>query len=126
MRIQDLVNSVARPRRPRGEPVPAGETQYSVSSFITPQSLVSFPVATGVVVIVWQLAKLLLPFGSSSWVPVITSLAIGVLIFGASVSDERAKISTRDVVIGVPIAVLNSLMLAAAALGIPTAGQNIK
>lgn len=95
----------------------------STGVFITPQSLTSFPVATGVVTAVWALVQRLTSWGNSSWVPLILSLVVGTVIFLINTSEpSAAPQSRRGWVIAVSVAVLNSLFLCAASLGILGSG----
>ena len=105
----------------KGKAIPTGEaTQPGLNVFLTPQSIATFPVASLAVTIVWRLAAKLSPnHGKSSWVPVITALIIGGVIFMGGLSDEDTKPkSTRPWIVSVVVGILNSLFLAAAALGL--------
>ena len=137
MNWRDLVNvrtSSTPPVRKRGEPQPAGakkdgerggENKEATGVFITPQSLATFPVATAAVGIVWKVAETLVP----SWkdaliVPAIISLLLGALLFFISITDPDAKRTSRDLVIGVVVAIINSCYLFASAVGIIGAAKS--
>ena len=120
MAFRDLF--VARPRRThlKGEALAAAAPDGAVGVFITPKSLATFPGASAGVVVIWALAKRLAPtWGASQWVPFIAAIAVGGVIFLSSVSDpDAAPKSTAQWIVAVAIGFLNSLLLAAAALGI--------
>lgn len=125
MRVSNLV--VARPRAVKEErpellagvtaaPPPAPE---AVGAFVTPQSFVSFPVASGLVTLAWALCRQLFPWGSSTVVPAVIALLIGAVIFLVTVSEADARPKTlASWVVAVVVGLFNSLVLLAAALGI--------
>lgn len=96
---------------------PEGE---SVGVFITPKSLMTFPTASLAVSVLSLLAKTLFPDrGGSAWVTVACSLFIGTIIFVATTSDPSVKPQTgRGWFLGTGVALINSLFLAASALGL--------
>jgi hypothetical protein len=101
-----------------GEPTPTA-SGTSTGVFITPQSLTSFPVATGVVTAVWALAQHLTSWGQATWVPLVLSLVVGGVIFLINTSvPSAAPKSTSDWLIAISVAMLNSLFLCSASLGI--------
>jgi hypothetical protein len=114
---------IARPQQMsrKGTPVPtsAGETQ-GVGVFMTPQSLVTFPVASLATSVVWKLAGIFRPgWEKNPWVPLLTALLIGGAIFAASVSNKDTRpTNAGQWTITLAVAVLNSLFLAASALGV--------
>jgi hypothetical protein len=123
--IHDLVNpartvTVRVPER--GELVPAGTQPVEIrtpSAFITAESLVSFPLAAGLVTGLWSLMKVLFPtFGPSPWTAVVVSFAIGLFIYLISITDRRVHLNRSDQLVGLGVAVLNSLYLVMTALGI--------
>ncbi len=120
MRIHDLFNSTVGPRVAPGAPTPTGAEQPTTfASFITPQSIVSFPLASGVVAGLWKLVQVFFPeFGASPWAVLIIAMAIGMLIYFISISDSRLRMTRRDKIIAFFIGLLNSLYLLMAALGI--------
>lgn len=95
--------------------------QRAPGAFITPQSLLQFPVASGLVLGLWQVAQLLLPtYGPSLWTGFGISFAIGILIFGISVSDPNLRVTPREKLISLAVAVVNCLYLFMTAVGIKT------
>lgn len=110
------------PREPKkGEMVAAGRAkQENPGVFITPKSILTFPTASFVVTFIWLLAQKLFPtWGSSTWVPVLASLLVGLVIFLATTSDEEAKPKGSQAwFVSGAIAFFNSLYLAASALGL--------
>jgi len=123
LRVQGLVNVSVRPRLAKGAPAPAGEPEtQSVGAFLTPQSLLSFPVASGAVTLVWKsLGALSSPLGTANWVPLVVALLVGLIIYLISVSDDKMpKPSGGMRIVGIGIAVLNAFFLFAAAVGVAT------
>jgi hypothetical protein len=91
---------------------PAGSTGI----FLTPQSLVAFPVASAVVTVVWKVLSGVFPaWGPSRITLLVVAGLVGALIYTIS---ETARHTPKDRIISVAIAVLNSFFLAASALGI--------
>lgn len=87
--------------------------------FITPQSLTSFPVASGIVTGLWALAQRLFAWGGSTLVVLCLSIAIGLLVFLINISDPTAAPkSAKAWLVAVSVALINCLFLCAAALGI--------
>jgi len=97
--------------------------QQAVGAFITPQSLVTFPVASGLVALIWAVFRQLFPWGASTAVPAVTALLLGVGIFLITVSEPQAR--PRGVagwVVAIFIGLANTFVLLAAALGVSPAG----
>jgi len=91
----------------------------TVQTFVTPQSLVSFPLAAGLVSGFWKAAQVLLPeIGKSPWVGLAISLLVGGLIYLISSQDPRVVKTTRDKWVQVGIGIINCIYLFLAALGI--------
>jgi len=94
-------------------------TGTEVPVFITPQSLASFPVASAVVTTLWALAAKMFPWGASTSVLLVLSLVVGGIIFAISVSSPSSQPKDfKAWLVAGAIAVINSLLLAAAALGV--------
>lgn len=69
--------------------------------------------------LIWQVAQRL--FGASAntpWIPFWSAIAVGTVIYLMSVGDKNVSMSTREKIIGGFIALVNSLVLFSAALGI--------
>jgi hypothetical protein len=114
-----IIRGIREPEK--GEMVPAGrQKRESTGVFITPKSISTFPIASFVVTLIWVLAQKLFPtWGSSIWVPVMTSLFVGLVIFLATTSDKDAKPQTLQTwFVSGAVAFFNSLYLAASALGL--------
>lgn len=118
---------IARPRnRPiqKGEGYPAGteSREAAVGVFISPQSITSFPVAASVVAVCWQVAKKVWPmWGDDFMVPLVVAGAVGLLIFFVNATnDETRPRSVSEWIVASFLMVINSVFLAAAALGILT------
>jgi hypothetical protein len=91
----------------------------SVAVFVTPESLASFPVASLVVTGLWAFAKRMFSWGGSTTTVVVISLAVGLFIFMASIATPSMRPKTfPGWSVTVFIAFVNSLLLAAAALGV--------
>jgi hypothetical protein len=121
MAIRDLFIVRTRNKLMKGEAVAAAAAPSdAVGVFITPQSLMSFPVASSAVVVVWALSKRLFPaWGASEVVPLAASFLVGLVVFLITVSDKKAAPkSGTGWLIAVTIALINCLFLASAALGI--------
>jgi len=108
----------------RGDAV-AAETPpaQSTSPFLTPQSVASFPVASGIVYAISQgIAKLPVPAHVSPFIPLVVALLVGAIIYAITFDDKRVPrpSSPREWAISVGIALLNSLLLWTSAIGIST------
>jgi hypothetical protein len=123
-RIHDFVNAPVRiPVQAQAAPQPegggAGNTQ---GVFITPQSIVTFPVASFVVGLIWKVIGAVVPsLATALWIPLIVGLAIALLIYWISISDPASTATPRDKQIGLFVAIINGLYLFAATAGIVTA-----
>ena len=123
--IYRFVNS----RSARPAPQSGGQPQITATSaFITPQSLVSFPLASGLVAGLWRAAQTLVPhYGSSPWVALGLALTVGAVIYVVSTSDPALPgPDARGRVTSLCIGAINCLYLFMAALGIqaiPTASR---
>lgn len=92
--------------------------------FVTPQTLVTFPVASAVVFAGWQLAiKVGWSDASHYKVPLALALLWGVYLFFLDVTDPArpGQPSSREYVTKLVVALINALFLAASALGVNTA-----
>jgi hypothetical protein len=84
--------------------------------FLTPQSLVTFPGASLAINIVWNaIAVVNRNWATAALVPMVVALLFGGLIYWISLSDQMAR---RDRVMGLAIAVVNSLWLGLNALNV--------
>jgi len=111
------------PPRLRGESsiVSAG-SEIEQGVFMTPQSLLTFPVATAAISLIWKGVEALLPAVQGSlWVPAVISLLLGAFIFYVGISDPKASRATRDIVIAVVVAIVNIFYLFVSSAGIVTA-----
>jgi|ERR1700730_2652231 len=108
------------PVRVKGEAIAAAEQGSVEGAFISPKSLASFPLAGGVVTILSKLLEHFFKVGDGAILYV--ALGVGLLIFliGVQSADGRPK-DPVGWVVAVLIGLVNSLLLAAAALGINTA-----
>ena len=97
----------------------ADATPGTQGVFVTPQSLVTFPVASFIVMVIWKVLSALIPsFEESKIVPAVIALIIGIFIYVISFSEQA---TVKDKIIGIVIAIINSFLLAASVLGIDAA-----
>jgi hypothetical protein len=112
-----------------GEPAPGGLRPTSNrtpaaaaargSTFITPQSLAAYPLASGFTAAAWQAAQLLLgDMGKSFWTCFVIGMAIALVNFYVSITDPKLNVTDRDKRIGVIFALINGLYLFITAVGI--------
>lgn len=121
MAFRDLFVVRIRSKAVKGEALAAAAAPSdAVGVFITPQSLVSFPVASSAVVVIWSLFKRLFPtWGMSETVPLAASFLVGLVVFLITISDAKAAPkSATGWLVAITIAAINCLFLASAALGI--------
>jgi len=87
-----------------------------VGVFITPQSIMTFPVASGAVFATWKVFGTIFPaIATNKAFPLATSFLIGGVIFYGSLTP---KMTNRDKAIGFLVALLNSVYLTASVFGI--------
>jgi hypothetical protein len=100
---------------PGGGPAP----KDTIGVFLTPQSLVTFPVASATLVGMWKVLIAVFPgWGPSKLVPFVGAFVLGMFIYYISLPENPPG---RLKIVGAGVAVLNSFFLAASALGIQTA-----
>jgi hypothetical protein len=84
--------------------------------FLTPQSLVTFPGASLAINVVWNaIAVVNRNWATAALVPMVVALLIGGLIYWVSLSDQMGR---KERVMGLAIAVVNSLWLGLNALNV--------
>lgn len=110
-------------KRLRGETrAIAAEEETGKGAFITPQSLVTFPVATLAVGVAWKSIEALKPaLAGNLWVPFSISCAIGLFMYLVGITEPNANLTTREKLIGAFVAVVNIFYIFASASGIATA-----
>jgi hypothetical protein len=121
--------TIARQLPRKGQAIPtAAGSEAGAAVFLTPQSIVTFPVASVVVSVLWKLASAFWPIaGKSPWVPLIIAIVIGTIIFAISLSDNATKPQTgRQWFVAIGLGTVNSLFLAASALGLLRDAMNPK
>ena len=100
-----------------GSGQPAGGT----GAFITTQSIMSFPVASGLAAGIWQLlAKVFPPYGGTNPTLFAVSMVLAALIWAISITDPSVTMTMREKAIAGGIAVINGMCLAMSALGVKT------
>ena len=100
---------------PTGETTPPAPGEGSVGVFITPQSLLTFPGASGAVLVIWKVLGKIFSQPNSIYLPLLAASVVGMFMFYISMNPQGTR---RDHVQGFGVAVINSFMLAASALGI--------
>lgn len=107
----------AAPPKPTAAPTPPAKE--SIGVFLTPQSLLTFPVASGAVILIWRVLSAVFPsLGPSKLVPLVTAFLVGTFIYYISLPENA---STRVRITGAGIGIINSFFLAASALGVDIA-----
>jgi hypothetical protein len=109
--------SNSRPKAAKGN-----QARTTTATFITPQSLVAFPFASGLVAGMWQ-ATQALGFKDHNYIGFIISLFVGAVVYGITVTDRRVKLNREDTLVGMGIGVINCFYLFMAALGLHQVGR---
>jgi hypothetical protein len=87
-----------------------------VGVFTSPQSLTTFGGASAAVTVVWNVLGNVFPtWGTQKWLLLVISLFVGIVIYAISIKPGTTR---KDLGIGFAVALINSFVLAAAALGI--------
>ena len=116
MSFSDLFIVGRRKKAEKGAAVAAAAEGSSEGVFLSAKSLLSFPVATATVTFIWKLCQHYWNVGDI-WVLYI-SLAVGGLIFLIVISEKSARPTGIGWIVSVVLAFVNSLFLAASALGL--------
>lgn len=117
MKIRDIV--VAPARTPSATAATRGEAARTAETpvFITPQTFVTFPGASTVVLIVWRMLGLAVPaWESANLVPIIAALIVGALIYLISLTPDM---TLKEKAIGAFLALINAMYIALFVLGVP-------
>ncbi len=122
-----LISGLPKPPQKGSTKAASAPTASPVGPFVTTSSIITFPVASTVVSIIWGLAKAVSPtYGASVVIPIIAAFLVGFFIYYIITSQPETKPKTNiEWNIARGIAIINSLYLAAAALGIAEVGSNI-
>ena len=116
--MRDLVNVRITGKSSTGEGVSVTQTTVSRGVFITPQSLLTFPVAAGFIRVAWELVSLFNQnFSDNIIVPTIISVFVGLVIYLISIRDDM---NLKEHLIAVAITLMNTVLLLASVLGIKT------
>src|SRR5262245_52624287 len=108
-----------KPAEHESEPKRPAPLQNSANAFVSPETALTFPVASGGISLTWQLSAKLHPsLGQTAWIPVILALIVGVLLYVAS--DQRGTTKAAKVSL-LLAAFFNTVTLAAAAIGVSAA-----
>lgn len=100
-----------RPKAARPAP------RTTTATFITPQSLMAFPFASGLVAGIWQ-ATNALGIHDHNYIGFLISLFVGSVVYGITISDPRLKTNRGERLVGVGIGLINCFYLFMAALGL--------
>lgn len=130
MNFRRLVNAtVPKQALPlqKGEVAPASTTavETRISTFLTPQTLATFPGASLAIAVVDKLYDTLVPsHASSPWPVVIIGMLVGGFIIWLSVTDSNVTLP-RDRTILVVVGIFNTLFLIASALGLQVTASTV-
>ncbi|HEX7154055.1 MAG TPA: hypothetical protein VF618_21385 [Thermoanaerobaculia bacterium] len=131
MNIRNLVNATVRkqdtPERQKGEATPVSTTtvETRISTFLTPQTLATFPGASLAIAVVDKLYDTLVPsHANSPWPVAIIGVLVGGFIIWLSVTDSNVTVP-RDRTILVVVGVFNTLFLIASALGLQVTASTV-
>jgi hypothetical protein len=84
--------------------------------FLTHQSVITFPIASAIVTIIWQvLARVYPAWQQNDLVPLVIALLVGSLLYW---QGNPPTVNAKERVLTIFYALLNAFTLAAAALGI--------
>jgi len=110
-KIQKITNAKPQTLTPEN-----GENKGSVHVFTTTQSIVTFPIASSAIMVMWKvLGKVFPTWGASHYTLFGIGLLAGFLIYLIGIN---AQMSRKDKIIAFGIALINSFFLMASALGI--------
>ncbi len=102
----------ARPKAMR-----ASGPRTTTGTFITPQSLMAFPFASGLVAGIWQ-ATNALGLHDHNYIGFLISLFVGAVVYGITITDPRLKTHRKERIVGLGIGLINCFYLFMAALGL--------
>lgn len=90
--------------------------------FVTPQSLATFPVAAGVVATVWGLIKAVAnsPWAYNKVVPLLAAGVIGAFLTWWGIAEPGTPLDKNQKIGAAFVGVINTIFLAAAAIGVST------
>lgn len=128
MGLRDLVNAkvskevTISPPAPKGEVQPTAITTTTVEtkspSFLTPQTLVTFPGATLAIAVVDKVLDRLVPaLSGEDWPIAVIGALVGGFIAWLSVTDSNVTLPREKIVL-VVVGFFNTVFLIASALGI--------
>lgn len=107
---------------PKPKPAKAPASRTTTGTFITPQSLMAFPFASGLVAGIWQ-ATNALGIHDHNYIGFLISLFVGAVVYGITISDPRLKTTRSERLVGVGIGLINCFYLFMAALGLHQASH---
>jgi hypothetical protein len=138
MQLHSLVNSTALARQAplnfptadelenqaasRSKATKGNQARTTTATFVTPQSLVAFPFASGLVAGMWQ-ATQALGIKDHNYIGFIISLFVGAVVYGISVTDRRVKLAREESLVAMGIGLINCCYLFMAALGLHQVGR---
>lgn len=122
MEWRKLFNFTTRPERseiPGEARLVSAAADGSKGVFITPQAIVTFPVATFAIGLVWKVIGTMVPSLQGSLVLLFClSLLTGIFIWWIAISDPKDKMTGRDKGIAFVVGIVNSFYLFASTAGI--------
>ncbi len=116
----DLAENSQTSARSKAMRVSAPRT--TTGTFITPQSLMAFPFASGLVAGIWQ-ATNALGLHDHNYIGFLISLFVGAVVYGITITDPRLKTPRKERIVGLGIGVINCFYLFMAALGLHQASH---
>lgn len=102
---------------PRPKAMRPSSPRTTTGAFITPQSLMAFPFASGLVAGIWQ-ATDVLGLSDHNYIGFLISLFVGAVVYGITISDPRLKSNRGERFVGLGIGLINCFYLFMAALGL--------
>ena len=82
----------------------------TTGTFITPQSLMAFPFASGLVAGIWQ-ATNALGLHDHNYIGFLISLFVGAVVYGITITDPRLKTPRKERIVALGIGVINCFYL---------------
>src|SRR5260370_38353964 len=94
----------------RSKALRASIPRTTTGTFITPQSLMAFPFASGLVAGIWQ-ATNALGLHDHNYTGFRISLFVGAVVYGITITDPRLKTHRKERIVGLGIGLINCFYL---------------
>jgi hypothetical protein len=101
----------------RSKPMRSSIPRTTTGTFITPQSIMAFPLASSLVAGIWQAIDSL-GLRDHSYIGFLVSLFVGAVVYAITISDPRLKMARAERWAGLGIGLINCLYLFMAASAI--------